>query len=122
MPATAPNANIPLSPAMHHILLALLAGDLHGYAIMQSVEALSDGEVRMGPGTLYGTLKRLLEHRLVEETEERPAADADDERRRYYRLTPTGREAVRQETTRMSRLVKFASKHARWAQGFEVQA
>lgn len=106
---------------MHHILLALLEGDLHGYAIMQSVEALSDGAVRMGPGTLYGTLKRLLDQGLVEETDERPAAD-DDERRRYYRLTPSGRESVRSETARLSRLVKFASKHARWAHTFEAQA
>ncbi|MBS0211549.1 MAG: helix-turn-helix transcriptional regulator [Proteobacteria bacterium] len=102
----------PLSPAMHHILLALLDGDRHGYAIMQAVEALSDGAMRMGPGTLYGTLKRLLELRMVEETGERPVAD-DDERRRYYRLTPAGREAVRAETLRLSRLVKFAARHAR---------
>ena len=112
MPAT--NPVNPLSPAMHHILLALLEGDLHGYAIMQSVETLSNGALRIGPGTLYGTLKRLLEQGLVVETDERPAAD--DERRRYYRLTPSGREAVRQETTRLSRLVRFASRHARWAE------
>ena len=119
MPTTIPpSTDIPLSPAMHHILLALLDGDLHGYAIMQAVEALSDGAVRMGPGTLYGTLKRLLEQRLVEETEERPVASFDDERRRYYRLSQSGREAVRQETARMSRLVKFASRHARCAVGF----
>ena len=114
MPATNPAG--PLSPAMHHILLALLEGDLHGYAIMQSVESLSNGTLRMGPGTLYGTLKRLLEQGLVVETDERPDADNDDERRRYYRLTPSGREAVRSETTRLSRLVRFASKHARWAE------
>ena len=119
---SAANSAGPLSPAMHHILLALLEGDLHGYAIMQAVEALSDGAMRMGPGTLYGTLKRLLAQTLVEETEERPVAADDDERRRYYRLTPSGREAVRAETARMSRLVKFASKHARWAHGFELQA
>jgi DNA-binding PadR family transcriptional regulator len=112
MPVT--NPVTPLSPAMHHILLALLEGDLHGYAIMQSVESLSTGALRMGPGTLYGTLKRLLEQGLVVETDERPDVD-DDERRRYYRLTPSGREAVRSETTRLSRLVRFASRHARWA-------
>lgn len=114
MPATNPAG--PLSPAMHHILLALLEGDLHGYAIMQSVEALSNGALRMGPGTLYGTLKRLLEQGLVEETDERPDADNDDERRRYYRLTPSGRASVRAENARMARLVRFASRHARWAQ------
>lgn len=106
----------PLSPAIHHILLALLAGDLHGYAIMQSVETLSNGALRIGPGTLYGTLKRLLEQGLVEETDERPDADNDDERRRYYRLTPSGRATVRTESVRMARLVRFASRHARWAQ------
>ncbi len=104
----------PPTPAMHHILLSLLEGERHGYAIMQAVEALSDGAVRMGPGTLYGTLKRLLELRLVEETPARATAD-DDERRRYYRLTRSGREAVRIETARLSRLVRYASKHARVA-------
>lgn len=110
MPSTAPTPT-PLSPAMHHILLALLDGDLHGYAIMQSVEALSEGAMRLGPGTLYGTLKRLLEAHLVEETEQRPSRD-DDERRRYYRLTPSGRAAVRAETQRLARLVTFARGHA----------
>lgn len=109
--STAPTAPPPLSPAIYHILLALLGGDLHGYAIMQAVEQLSDGGMRMGPGTLYGTLKRLLEARLVEETEERPSAH-DDERRRYYRLTDTGRAAVRAETQRLARLVSFAHGHA----------
>ncbi|MBS0194524.1 MAG: helix-turn-helix transcriptional regulator [Proteobacteria bacterium] len=113
MPSPAP-LPAPLSPAMHHILLALLEGDLHGYAIMQAVEALSDGAMRLGPGTLYGTIKRLLELHLVEETDERPVAD-DDERRRYYRLTTAGREAVRAETSRLSRLVRFATRHARGA-------
>jgi len=113
MPTPRPEAPAAsLTPAMHHILLALLEGDLHGYAIMQSVEALSDGAMRLGPGTLYGTIKRLLELRLIEETDERPATD-DDERRRYYRLTPSGRETVRQETARLARLVKFATRHAR---------
>lgn len=111
MPKPAPTP-APLTPAMHHILLALLDGDRHGYAIMQAVETLSDGAMRLGPGTLYGTLKRLLDARLVEETEERPAADSDDERRRYYRLTTGGRAAVRAETARLARLVRFASRHA----------
>lgn len=118
MPVTSPLG--PLSPAMHHILLALLEHDLHGYAIMQSVDVLSNGALRMGPGTLYGTLKRLLEQGLVEETDERP--DEDDERRRYYRLTRAGRDAVRAETARLSRLVRFASKHARWTSDFSVTA
>lgn len=94
-----------LSPVMHHILLALLEGERHGYAIMQSVERITDGTVAMGPGTLYGALKRLLEAGLVEEAGERSEGD---ERRRYYRLTDLGRVAVRNETERLRRLVEFA--------------
>jgi DNA-binding PadR family transcriptional regulator len=94
-----------LSPVMHHILLALLEGDRHGYAIMQAVERITGGAVAMGPGTLYGALKRLLEAGLVEEAGERSDGD---ERRRYYRLTDLGRVAVRNETRRLQRLVEFA--------------
>ena len=94
-----------LSPVMHHILLALLEGERHGYAIMQSVERIADGVVAMGPGTLYGALKRLLEAGLVEEAGERSDGD---ERRRYYRLSALGRRAVREETARLQRLVEFA--------------
>ena len=94
-----------LSPVMHHILLALLEGERHGYAIMQSVERITDGAVAMGPGTLYGALKRLLEAGLVEEAGERSDGD---ERRRYYRLSALGRQAVRDETARLQRLVEFA--------------
>jgi DNA-binding PadR family transcriptional regulator len=82
------NAGPGLTPAAHHILLSLLRGELHGYAIMQAVEELSDGSMRLGPGSLYTTLPRLLDEGLVEESEARP--DDKDERRRYYRLTGTG--------------------------------
>lgn len=99
-----------LTQAMHHILLALLEGERHGYAIMQAVEALTAGATRMGPGTLYTSIRKLLDAGLIEESGERP--DADDERRRYYRVTAGGREAVRAETQRLSRLVRFAQKHA----------
>ena len=102
-----------LTPAMHHILLALLEGDRHGYAIMQAIEVISRGEMRLGPGTLYTSIKKLLDAKLIEETDERP--DEDDERRRYYRLSSAGREAVLAETKRLSRLVAFAHKHARHA-------
>ena len=94
-----------LSPVMHHILLALLEGERHGYAIMQAVERITDGAVAMGPGTLYGALKRLLDAGLVEEAGERSEGH---ERRRYYRLTTLGRQAVREETARLQRLVEFA--------------
>ena len=103
----------PLTPAMYHILLALLDGDRHGYAIMQAVETLSHGDTRLGPGTLYSSIKKMLEGRLVEESVERP--DEDDERRRYYRLGSAGREAVLSETRRLSRLVQYAHRHARMA-------
>jgi DNA-binding PadR family transcriptional regulator len=97
----------PLTPALHHVLLALLQGERHGYAIMQDVERITDGTLRMGPGTLYGALKRLLESGLVEEAGERDDP-AVDERRRYYRITGAGRSAVAAETARLRRLVDFA--------------
>lgn len=102
----------PLPPAHLHILLALLEGERHGYAIMQSVERITDGASRMGPGTLYGAIKRLLESGMVEEAGER-AATPDDERRRYYRLTTNGRQAVLAETGRLRQLVSFAQDHLR---------
>ena len=77
----------PLTPAVFHVLLALADGERHGYAIMQEVAENTGGRIKMGPGTLYGTIKRLLEARMIEESDERPDPDLDDERRRYYRLT-----------------------------------
>lgn len=104
------DAPVPLTPVLHHILLTLLQGERHGYAIMQAVEQITDGAVRMGPGTLYGAIKRLLDNGLVEEAEEHddPAAD---ERRRYYRISADGRRAVVAETARLQRLVTFAKAH-----------
>ena len=72
----------PLSPAVFHVLLALAQGDKHGYAIMQDVAATTEGRIRMGPGTLYGTIKRMLQAGLILETDERPDPELDDERRR----------------------------------------
>ncbi len=103
-PGTAP---APLTPALHHVLLALLQGERHGYAIMQDVERITGGAVRMGPGTLYGAIKRLLDAGLVEEAGERDDP-AVDERRRYYRISGAGRSAVAAETARLRRLVDFA--------------
>jgi DNA-binding PadR family transcriptional regulator len=99
-----------LTSAMHHILLALLKEERHGYAIMQAVEVLSDGAMRLGPGTLYTSIRKLLEAGLIEESGERP--DDDDERRRYYRLSSAGRAAVLAETRRLAHLVRFANRHA----------
>jgi DNA-binding PadR family transcriptional regulator len=99
---------LPLTPAIAHILLALADRDRHGYGIMQEVERITGGVARMGPGTLYGTLKRMLASGLVEEADERPDPGLDDERRRYYRATPLGRRVIEAETTRMAALVSAA--------------
>jgi DNA-binding PadR family transcriptional regulator len=98
----------PLTPAIVHILLALADDDRHGYGIMQEVARLTDGAARMGPGTLYGTIKRLLAARLIEEADERPDPELDDERRRYYRLTPSGRRALKADTARVAMLISAA--------------
>ena len=109
MPRThSPAEFLPLTPAIAHSLLALADGDRHGYGIMQEIERLTDGSVRMGPGTLYGTLKRMLASGLVEEADERPDPDLDDERRRYYRSTPLGVAVLEAETARMQTLVGAA--------------
>jgi DNA-binding PadR family transcriptional regulator len=98
---------------MHLILLALLGGDRHGYAIMQAVEALTEGSTRLGPGTLYGSIRKMLDAGLIEETGERPDPALDDERRRYYRIAAAGRRAALAETDRLQRLVSFARPYLR---------
>lgn len=98
---------VPLSPAWLHILLALAAGDRHGYGLMQEVAEASRGEIRLGPGTLYGALRRLLELGLVAESDRRPDPE-DDPRRRYYRITPSGRRALAAGVARHARLVELA--------------
>jgi len=99
---------LPLPPASFHILLALADAELHGYAIIQEVAARTGGEVRLGAGTLYRTIQRLLEQGLILETQDRPAPELDDERRRYYRITPFGTAVARAETARLERLLKLA--------------
>lgn len=99
---------LPLTPAIVHILLAVADEDRHGYAIMQEVARLTDGAIHMGPGTLYGTIKRMLAAGLLEEADERPDPDLDDERRRYYRATPLGVRVLKAETARMATLVSAA--------------
>jgi DNA-binding PadR family transcriptional regulator len=88
-----------------HILLAIGPGERHGYAIMREIEVLTDGRVRVAPGTLYANIRRLLGEGLIEETDERPDPGLDDERRRYYRLTATGRAVVAAEVERLASLV-----------------
>jgi DNA-binding PadR family transcriptional regulator len=101
----------PLPPASLHIVLALLDGELHGYGLMRRVEELSDGSVRMGPGTLYGTLNRLVEDGLIVETTGR-VERSDTERRRYYELTATGRATALAELDRLQRLVRRVKRGA----------
>ncbi len=98
----------PLPSAQLHILLALADGEKHGYAVMGEVERMTNGEVTMGPGTLYGAIKRMLNAGLVEETDERPAPELDDERRRYYRLTGFGVKVLTAEMERLNQLVRTA--------------
>ena len=98
----------PLTPAMFHVLLALAGDDLHGYAILKEVELRTDGEVKLSTGTLYGIIKRLLNDGLITELRQRPAAHEDDERRRYYRLTPKGRELAAAEAERLEKVVALA--------------
>ena len=98
-----------LTRSEFHILLALADVQRHGYGIMQEVAARSDGRVRLGPGTLYGAIKRLLAAGLIEESAERPASPRDDpRRRRYYRLTPGGRKVAVEEAEHLERLVQVA--------------
>jgi DNA-binding PadR family transcriptional regulator len=107
-----PEAWLPLTPSVFHILLALADSERHGYGIMQEVAARTAGEVRLGPGTLYGSIKRLLAGGLIVESAERPDAALDDERRRYYRLTDFGQRVAEAEAARLARLVHAArAKH-----------
>ena len=99
---------IPLTPRVFHILLALVDEEQHGYRIMKEVEVRSDGRVRIGPGTLYEAIHRLVKNGLIEESSERPDAKLDDQRRRYYRLTQMGRGVLAAESDRLAALVGFA--------------
>jgi len=98
----------PLTPAVFHIMLVLADGEKHGYGIMQEVAAETENRIVMGPGTLYGTLKRMLEAGLVQECETRRDPQLDDQRRRYYRLTSQGRRAATAEFDRLQTLVRSA--------------
>ena len=102
------DALLPLPPVTFHILLALAEGERHGYAIIQDVETRTEGELRLGAGTLYRSIHRMLEQGLIVESQRRPARALDDERRRYYRLTPFGTAVARAEARRLSQLVRLA--------------
>lgn len=115
-----PASLLPLTPATYHILLALATGERHGYGIMQEITALSAGVLRLGPGTLYSTLKRMLGDHLIAETAERPDPTLDDARRRYYALTGFGRQVLNVETARYARLVLHAQRQQAPAAGMRL--
>ena len=101
-----PKAFIPLKTHWFHIMLSLAGGEQHGYGIMQEVLNRTTGKVRLWPATLYGSIKRLIEAQLIEESEERPAPEFDDARRRYYRLTALGKRVLDAECDRLQELVR----------------
>jgi DNA-binding PadR family transcriptional regulator len=97
----------PLPPATFHILMSLAEEERHGYAIIKDVESSTDGELRLSPGTLYRSIQRMLEDGLIVESNRRPARALDDERRRYYRITPHGIATARAELRRLAQLVRL---------------
>lgn len=105
-----PTQFLPLTPAVFHILLVLADEDRHGYDIMRAIANATDGKIQMGPGTLYGTIKRLLQAGLIVETDERPDPALDDSRRRYYRLTEIGQQVLAAEVERLTSLVQIAQR------------
>ena len=107
-PTRRPEEFLPLTPAMFHILLALADKERHGYHIMREVDERTSGSVKLGPGTLYGSIKRMMADGLIEELEERPDPELDDERRRYYRLTDFGFRVATAEAQRLEQMVRSA--------------
>ena len=103
------NRATPLTPAVLHILLALSTEERHGYGIMKQVERESNGKVKMGPGTLYGSINRMMEAGLLRESQKRPDPDMDDERRIYYAITGAGRKALEAELDRYREVVAVAT-------------
>lgn len=103
-----PRTLLPLTPAVFHIMLALARDECHGYGIMLEVEKLTQGQLRLGPGTLYRSIQRMVVDGLIEERKDTQDDDDDDERRRYYRLTMLGLEVARAEAERLAMLVKAA--------------
>jgi DNA-binding PadR family transcriptional regulator len=103
-----PESLLPLSPAIFHILIALADRDRHGYSIMQDVSGRTDGKVQLSAGTLYSSIRRMLEQGLIEELDESPDPSSTDERRRYYRLTRFGKRVAAAEVERLNSLVRQA--------------
>ena len=105
---TDPSSLLPLTPAVLHILLALAEGERHGYAIAQEIERVTDGQVAMGPGTLYGSIQRMMSDGLIERAPKGGARPGDDPRRRYYRSTPLGARVLELELDRLAAVVDAA--------------
>ena len=99
----------PLSSAVFHILLSLGEGERHGYALRREISMRTGGKLKLGPGVLYGSINKMLELGLIEESDARPDPHLDDERRRYYRITPYGRKVAQAEAARMRELVQLAA-------------
>lgn len=117
-----PQKFIPLKTHWFHIMLSLAGGEQHGYGIMQEVLNRTTGKVRLWPATLYGSVKRLIEAELIEESDKRPAPELDDARRRYYRLTPMGRQVLDEECERLQELVRtIQEKQGRARQGLVTE-
>jgi len=112
-----PASLLPLPPATFHILLSLAEEDRHGYAIIQNVAARTGGELKLSAGTLYRSIQRMLEQGLIIEPRERPAPEEDDERRRYYRISPYGTTVARAEARRLAQLVRLAQQSGLAAEG-----
>lgn len=110
-PTDTPRSRLPLSEPVFQILISLAAHDLHGYAIMLEVEGRTGGRVTLSTSTLYGALQRMMRDDLVARSAERPAAESDDERRRYYRITDFGRAVAEAEAERVSELVQVLREH-----------
>ena len=107
-PPSNPNDLLPLPVAMFHILVAVAEEDRHGYAIMQDVAARTSGTLKLSPGTLYGSIRRMLEAGVIVELADRQRPDEDDERRRYYRITAFGRSVAQAEAARLATLLRQA--------------
>ena len=117
MSRTPPNRSatddlLPLNPPVFHVLLALSRGERHGYAMMREVAADTDGTIKLGPGTLYYSLQKMLERGLIAESDERTDPEHAGERRRYYRITPFGRDVAEAESRRLERAVELARSRA----------
>ncbi|HKV58346.1 MAG TPA: PadR family transcriptional regulator [Ktedonobacteraceae bacterium] len=113
-----PQVLLPLTPAVFHILLALADGERHGYSIMQEIAAHTEGKMRIGPTTLYRSIKHMLLDGLIVEADERPDPALDDERRRYYKLTPFGQQVALAETQRLEQALRVARSRSLLARSF----